>query len=265
MRRCEKELGTQLFQRTTRTVHLTPDGEQLYERALRLVSDAEETQALFRQSGRQVRGRLRVEAPARMVRCLLAPNLPRLLDAHPDLELELNGSDRLSDLVEAGIDCVVRVGAHAEPSMIARPVAQLPQITCASPGLIERLGMPATPADLAAFPAIHYGGLPSARQEYWELLMDGERLDVPMQGRVSVNNSEGYVACALAGLGAIQAPRYDLRDELASGRLVEILPASPPPAIPVQLLYPSQRRLSRRLHVFMAWVEPLLQAQSELR
>lgn len=264
VQKLEKDLGTQLFQRTTRSVHLTPDGEQLYERALRLVSDAEETRSLFRQSGRQVRGRLRVEAPARMVRRLLAPNLPDLLDAHPGLELELNSSDRLSDLVEAGIDCVIRVGAYADPSMIARPLAQLRQVTCASPVLIERMGMPGTPDALIAFPAIHYGGLPSARHEYWELEADGELLEVPMQGRVSVNNTEGYVACALAGLGAIQAPLYDLRDELASGRLIEILPATPPPSMPVQLLYPPQRRLSQRLRIFISWVEPLLHAQSQV-
>lgn len=264
VQKLERDLGTQLFQRTTRSVHLTPDGEQLYERALRLVSDAEETRSLFRQSGRQVRGRLRVEAPARMVRRLLAPSLPQLLDAHSGLELELNSNDRLSDLVEAGIDCVIRVGAYADPSMIARPLAQLRQVTCASPALIERLGMPVTPDELTAFPAIHYGGLPATHREHWELQFASELLEVPMQGRVSVNNTEGYVACALAGLGAIQAPFYDLRDELASGRLVEILPAAPPPLMPVQLLYPPQQRLSQRLQTFIKWVEPLLQAQSSV-
>lgn len=261
VQKLEQDLGTQLFLRTTRSVHLTPDGEQLYERALRLVSDAEETRSLFRQSGHQVRGRLRVEAPARMVRRLFAPNLPDLLDAHPGLELELNSSDRLSDLVEAGIDCVIRVGIYIDPSMIVRPLAQFRQVTCASPVLIERLGMPTTPNELAAFPAIHYGGLHSARREYWELHADGKLLEVPMQGRVSVNNTESYVACAITGMGAIQAPFYDLRDELASGRLIEILPATPPPPMPVQLLYPPQRRLSQRLRIFMRWVEPLLQAQ----
>src|SRR5690606_2656361 len=104
-----------------------------------------------------------------------------LLDAHPGLELELNSSDRLSDLVEAGIDCVIRVGAYVDPSMIARPLTQLRQVTCASPALIERFGMPATPAALAAFPAIHCGGLPSARREYWELQADRGLLEVPMQ------------------------------------------------------------------------------------
>src|SRR5690606_21556010 len=179
VQKLEQDLGTQLFQRTTRSVHLTPDGEQLYERALRLVSDAEETQSLFRQSGRQVRGRLRVEAPARLVRRLLAPNLPDLLDEHPGLELELNSNDRFSGLVEDGIDCVVRVGAYADPGMIVRPLAQLRQVTCASPALIERLGMPTTPAALATFPAVHYGGLPSARPEYWELQADGGLIEAP--------------------------------------------------------------------------------------
>lgn len=260
VQRLERALATELFQRTTRSVRLTPDGEQLQERALRLLADADETRSLFAQDGHRARGRLRVEAPARMVSGLLAPALPALLDAHPQLDLELNSSDRLSDLVEAGIDCVLRVGRVVDAPLVAHPLGTLAQLTCASPQLVDRLGLPSSPTELARYPAVHYGGLPPGGRDDWELQHAGGLVLVPMSGRVSVNSTESYIACALAGLGAIQAPAYDLRAELAAGRLVPLLPQSPPPGLPVQVMYPSQRRLSHRLRVFIDWLAPLLAA-----
>lgn len=257
VQRLERELGAPLFLRTTRRVRLSADGELLYERALGLLADAEETRGLFGQrSG--ARGRLRVEAPSRMVRKLLAPALPSLLAVHPALELELNSNDHRSALLEAGIDCVIRVGAAIDTALVARPLGHLRMATCASPALVARLGLPQQPQALAGYPAIHYGGLPIGRPEHWDLSCD---VVVPMQGRLSVNNTESYVACACEGLGAIQAPAYDLRDELQSGRLVELLPEFAPPPLPVHALYPAQRRASRRLNAFLDWVAPLLTEQ----
>ena len=135
VQKLERMLGAPLFLRTTRRVRLSADGELLYERALGLLADAEEARTLFGQRG-GARGRLRVEAPSRMVRRLLAPALPALLDAHPALELELNSNDHRTALVEAGIDCVIRVGAPAEASLVARPLGLLRIATCASPQLI---------------------------------------------------------------------------------------------------------------------------------
>ena len=258
VQKLERTLGAPLFLRTTRRVRLTADGELLYERALGLLADAEEARTLFGQRG-GARGRLRVEAPSRMVRRLLAPALPALLDAHPALELELNSNDHRTALVEAGIDCVIRVGAPAEASLVARPLGLLRIATCASPQLVERLGTPQTPDDLARYPAIHYGGLPIGRTEHWDLAGDAA---VPMQGRLSVDNTESYIACACEGLGVIQAPAYDLREELHDGRLIELLPAFAPPPISVQALYPAHRRASSRLNAFMDWASPLIAAQA---
>ena len=258
VQKLERTLGAPLFLRTTRRVRLTADGELLYERALGLLADAEEARTLFGQRG-GARGRLRVEAPSRMVRRLLAPALPALLDAHPALALELNSNDHRTALVEAGIDCVIRVGAPADAALVARPLGLLRIATCASPQLIERLGLPQTPDDLARYPAIHYGGLPIGRAEHWDLAGDAA---VPMQGRLSVDNTESYIACACEGLGVIQAPAYDLREELHDGRLLELLPAFAPPPISVQALYPSHRRASSRLNAFIDWVSPLIAEQA---
>lgn len=258
VQKLERQLGAPLFLRTTRRVRLSADGELLYERALGLLADAEEARTLFGQRG-DARGRLRVDAPSRMVRRLLAPALPALLEAHPGLELELNSNDHRTALVEAGIDCVIRVGAPVEASLVARPLGMLRIATCANPRLVERLGLPQAPGDLARYPAIHYGGLPIGRPEHWDLAGDD---NVPMHGRVSVDNTESYIACACEGLGVIQAPAYDLREELLDGRLVELLPAFAPPPVPVHVLYPAHRRASSRLNAFIEWVSPLIAEQA---
>ena len=255
----EREMGTPLFLRTTRSVRLTADGELLYERALSLLADAEETRHLFALSAHCARGRLRVEAPSRMVRRLLVPALPALLATHPELALELNSNDHRTALVEAGVDCVIRVGAIQDTSLVARPLGVLRIATCASPVLVAKLGMPHAPEELARFPAIHYGGLPHARAQHWELAGAPE---IPMQGRLSVDNTESYIACALADLGVIQAPAYDLREELARGALVELLPRHAPPPVPVHVLYPAHRRASSRLNAFIDWAASLIAEQA---
>ena len=258
VQKLETGLGTRLLQRTTRQVRPTADGEQLYERAMRLLADAEETQTLFRQQGTQARGRLRVEVPARIARLIIAPALPGLMAQHPELEIELNSSDRISDLVEAGIDCVLRVGAAGAPHLAARPLGELRMVTCASPALVARFGMPASPDELSRFPAIHYGPMPSGGQDEWELGIKGQRHHVPMRGRMAVNNTESYVACCIAGLGVIQAPAYDVQVEIASGNLVELLEHHPPAPLSLQVFYPGQHGQSRRLRIFIDWLAALM-------
>ena len=258
VQKLETGLGTRLLQRTTRQVRPTADGEQLYERAMRLLADAEETQTLFRQQGTQARGRLRVEVPARIARLIIAPALPGLMAQHPELEIELNSSDRISDLVEAGIDCVLRVGAAGAPHLAARPLGELRMVTCASPALVARFGMPASPDELSRFPAIHYGPMPSGGQDEWELGIKGQRHHVPMRGRMAVNNTESYVACCIAGLGVIQAPAYDVQAEIASGNLVELLQDHPPAPLSLQVFYPGQHRQSRRLRIFIDWLAAVM-------
>ena len=267
VQKLETGLGTRLLQRTTRQVRLTADGEQLYERAMRLLADAEETQTLFRQHGTQARGRLRVEMPARITRLIIAPALPSLMAKHPDLEIELNSSDRISDLVEAGIDCVLRVGATGAPHLAARSLGTLRLATCASPELVARHGMPNTPDELSRFPVIHYGPLPSGGQDEWELEMAGQRQSVPMRGRIAVNNTETYIACCIAGMGVIQVPAYDVQAEIAAGRLVELLEHHPSEPLSLQVFYPGQHRQSRRLRVFIDWLAEVMApyAQTEFQ
>ena len=257
VQKLEHHLGARLFQRTTRRVHPTSDGALLLARCRTFLSDAGEVEQLFR-SGERPAGLLRIEVPARMARLQIAPALPGFLAAYPGASIDFGGSDRITDLVGEGIDCVLRVGDPGAVNLAARSLGQLRQATCAAPALLAQHPPVRRVADLAALPAIHFGRHPLTRPESLEFLVGDAVAVQPMHGRVAVGNAETYIACALAGLGVIQVPRYDIADQLQDGLLVELLPGCPPPGLPLNALYPPQHRGSRLLHAFIDWLEALM-------
>ncbi|SEF31819.1 LysR family transcriptional regulator [Variovorax sp. NFACC27] len=254
----ETRLGSRLLHRTTRRVGLTPDGEVMLERARALVADMEDVEQQFLPAHGQVSGRLKVDVPSRIARRLIAPALPEFFGRHPAIELELGSSDRAVDLVLEGVDCALRVGPMASSSLVARPLGHFTLINCASPAYLVRHGTPRTPADLPQHIAVNYASPTSGRAAPWEWLRDGEIATLRMRSQVAANNAETYIACALAGLGLIQIPAYDVREHLAAGELVEVLPDARAKPLPVQLVYPHRRNLSRRMQAFAGWLETVL-------
>lgn len=254
----EARLGTRLLARTTRSVTPTPDGMAFYDHCKRLVADVEEAEALFRHDRGNPRGLLRVDMPGRIGRLLVAPALPAFLDRYPEIGIELGVTDRAINLIEDGIDCVLRVGPLSDSGLIARRMGELAIINVASPAYLARHGVPHGPADLPGHEAVRYASPSSGRVEAWEW-MEGDRtrtMDLP--GRVSVNSAEALVACCLAGLGLIQVPAYDVRHHIEVGELVEVMPRYRAEPMPMALLYPHRKHLSRRLQVFADWLESVM-------
>ncbi len=254
----ENRVGARLLHRTTRKVALTQDGAAFYERCIRLISDVEETESLFRQSGAQPSGKLRIDVPGRIGRLIIAPALAGFLDDHPQIDIDLGMTDRAVNLIEESADCVLRVGPLHDSTLIARPIGKLVLINVASPGYLVRHGTPRTPSDLADHRAVNYASPSTGRVEPWEWTAAGELHAVAMRGRVAVNSAEGYIACCLAGLGLIQIPAYDVRQHLDAGELVEVMPDYRAEPLPMTLLYPHRQHLSRRVQVFADWLEALL-------
>jgi len=254
----EARLGARLLNRTTRRVSLTQDGEALLERGMALVADSEELEQLFRPQAQALRGRLRVDLPSRIARRQVAPALPAFFARHPGIELDLGSSDRAIDLVHEGIDCALRVGEMASSSLVARPLGSFRMINCASPAYLALHGAPRQPADLPRHLAVNYASPGSNRAAAWEWVEEARPGTLAMPAQVSVNNAETYIACCLAGLGLIQIPAFDVREHLEAGALVEVLPEWPAPSMPVQIVYPHRRHLSRRLQVFVDWASALL-------
>ena len=266
VQRLEARLGARLLHRTTRRVSLTQDGRVFHERCRDLLADAEEVEALFQEHPEALTGRIRVDLPSRMARFRILPALPEFLARHPALEVELGSTDRAVDLVREGYDCVVRVGAVGDSGLIARRVGEFQLVNCASPAYLERHGTPRGLPDLAARHfLVHYAGVLGQKADGWEYQAGGAWKELPMRGLVTVNNAESYVAACLAGLGLIQTPRDTLEPELAAGRLREVLPRLRARPMPVTLLYPHRRQLSRRVRTFLDWLEARVRAPLPFR
>lgn len=250
----ENHLGTQLLHRTTRRVQLTQDGMIYYERAKDLLSNLDELDGLFHHDPSSISGKLRVDMPVGVARNLVMPRLPAFLHQYPGLELELSSSDRLVDLIREGFDCVVRVGTLKDSGLIARPLGKLTQINCASPQYLARFGYPENLEDLASHAVVHYAVNLGTRSQGFEIATNNGPRWIKTGGMLTVNSTETYHAACLAGLGIIQVPRVGVREALRAGTLVEVLPQYRAEPMPVSLLYPHRRNLSRRVHLFMEWL-----------
>lgn len=257
----ESFLGTRLLHRTTRKVQMTHDGLAVYERSKDLLADFDELKMLFSNQQDQLRGRLRVDVPTAIARDVLIPNLPTFLREHPQLEIELSSTDRRVDIVREGFDCVLRVGTLNDSSLIARPIGEYRLINCAAPKYLASYGTPTSLDDLANHQLIHYTptlGSKSSGFEYWDVATDSEK-SIAMQGSLTVNNADSYSGACVAGLGIIQAPEAGVREHIAHGRLIEILPEYQASPMPVSLIYANRRHLPKRAQVFMAWLTEIMQ------
>ncbi len=258
IRELEERLGVRLLNRTTRHVSATPDGAAFHERCVRLLAEVEETEGFFQSVDARPAGRLTVDVPGRIGRLIIIPELPDFITRYPGIELTLGVTDRAVKLIEEQVDCALRVGPLEDSTLIARRIGALELINCASPAYLARHGVPETIADLDRHRAVLYASPTTGRVEEWEWVERDTTRTRLIAGDIIVNGAEAYIAGALAGLGLIQIPAYDVRDHLARGELVEVLPAYRPAPLPMNLLYPHRRHASRRLCAFMDWVTPLL-------
>ena len=157
-------------------------------------------------------------------------------------------------IIPESFHCVVRVGQLKDSGLVARPIGKLTMINCASPDYLARFGYPDNLADLASHAVVHYALNLGSRPQGFEYLDDKTSAWVKTGGVITVNTTETYQAACLAGLGIIQVPRVGVKALLKSKQLVEILPQYRAAPMPVSLLYPHRRNLSRRVHLFMEWL-----------
>ena len=257
IKQLEARLHVRLLQRTTRQVTPTLDGQAYYQRCVRLLADLEETESVFTSAAQQPAGKLRIDMHSTLGMQFVMPVLDQFCARHPLITLEIGMGDRLVDLVREGVDCVLRVGELSDSSMVARRVALLEQVTCASPAYLAAHGTPQTLADLASQRAVNFFSAQTGKVWPFDFKFGGQVHGVALPGTVSVNNADAYHACCRAGMGLIQAPRYHLEQALAAGELVEVLAHMRPDPLPVSVMYPHHRQLSPRVRVFADWVASL--------
>ena len=266
----EAHLGVRLMHRTTRRLSLTPDGAAYYERCVRILADVDETESSLQNGSKKPHGKLRVDMPGAIGRTIVIPALCEFHERYPDIDLQLGFSDRPVDLLQEGVDCVVRVGALQDSSLVARRIGLFECVTCAAPDYLQRAGEPQTIDELGRFQAVNYFSSRTGRIINFDFLVDGKEVEVKMPGSVSVNDAEAYVTCALEGFGLIQAALFMVLPHLRSGALKEVLPAWKPLPMPISAVYPHSRHLSPKVRVFVDWIAevfdrcPLLSGRQSL-
>ncbi|HEY0505501.1 MAG TPA: LysR substrate-binding domain-containing protein [Lysobacter sp.] len=251
IRELETRLGTRLLQRTTRVVRATLDGEAYYHRCLGILDDIEDADGAFQ--GATPKGLLRVEVQGTIARHFLVPALPEFFARYPGIELAMSESDRWVDLVQEGVDCALRWGKLRDSELVARQVAVLDRLTCATPAYLEKHGTPSAIDDLHGHVAVGIRSITSGLVTPLEFVVGHDLRAVSLPCTLSVTGTESYLAGIRLGLGLAQVPRFHVEDDLRRGTLVEVLAATPPPSMPVSLLYSRTRQLSPRVRVFLDW------------
>ncbi|HSI61106.1 MAG TPA: LysR family transcriptional regulator [Ideonella sp.] len=260
----EAHLRTRLLNRTTRRVTVTPDGAAYYDRAVRLLSEVDELESSMSQANANPRGRLRVDVGSSVARLLVIPALQEFHDKYPEIQLDLGVSDRSIDLLSENVDCVLRAGALADESLVARRIGEFHFFTAASPRYVKRRGLPRHPQELEdQHHVVGYFNARTGKVYPFDFSKDGERIEVTGRYQVAVNDSNAYVTAGLNGLGIVQTASFMVQNHVASGELVPVLSDWSSDPLPIHVVYPPNRHLSNKTRVFVDWVADLF-ARSDL-
>lgn len=253
--RLEASLGVKLFHRTTRQVSLTPDGERLFRRCQRLLAEVEELHAEASGVRAGASGTLRIDLPIVLGRRLVLPVLAEMTRSHPGLSVDVRLQDGYTDLVKEGIDVALRVGELKDSSLVSRRFGAQNMVLVASAAYLERRGTPRRLDQLAGHDAILFRMPSSGRDRPWQFRQRGQPVELHPVSRVRVNDGEGVVEAARLGLGIGQVPEYFVREWLAAGELVELLPSARPAPMPLSIVYPGARLVPQRVRAFIEAME----------
>ncbi len=252
VRELEGELGVRLLSRTTRRHSLTEIGRQYYERCKFILGEIKAAEAGTEAMRASPRGKLRINAPVSFGSMKLAPALAEYLAAYPEVAIDLTLNDRVVDLVDEGYDAAIRIGDLADSSLVARRLAPYRMMICASPEYLDRSGMPATPADLASHQCLGFSHW--NKRSGWRLPGSDAGELAMRKSRFQSNNGQALRTMALAGFGVVMQPEVLLGEDVAAGRLVEILEDFWPSPLPMHLLYPRDRQAVPKLTTFIEFM-----------
>ncbi|WP_019939844.1 LysR family transcriptional regulator [Bordetella sp. FB-8] len=257
IKRLEKHLQTRLLNRSTRNLSLTPEGERYYHRCREILELIDDTESGLLGSVERPQGRLRVDMPGGIAHAVILPQLRQFQQRYPDIYLMIGVNDRQVDLIQEGVDCVIRTGSLDDSTLVARSLGELRWITCAAPSYLAEHGVPEVLEDLQRHRAVHYFSSTKRRGVDLHFVEEGIGIAVSVPGTVAVNETELYIKLCLDGCGLMQLAEILVTDLLQTGELVEVLAHRRPAPVPVSLLYPHQRFLSPAMRAFTDWTTEL--------
>jgi DNA-binding transcriptional LysR family regulator len=246
----EARLGVRLFNRSTRRLALTEEGQRYYDQALPLL---EGFSALVDQvTGEQTapRGLLRVSVPVTFGEMKLSPLIPKFLALNPEMQIDLQMSDRMIDMLEEGIDVVIRIGGVDDSSLVAKSIATLPLVLCASPAYLDEFGRPTTASAVAHHNCIIDSNFRIGK--HWPMISpEGQTSSIEVSSRVAANSPRAVKEIAIASGGIGMIPRFIVEDELRQGTLEEVLPGYTTLEFGLFAIYPHRRYLSKKVRSFI--------------
>jgi DNA-binding transcriptional LysR family regulator len=245
----EKSLGARLINRTTRQLSLTEIGAAFYEHCARVIQEAEEAELLVGRLHSEPRGVLKLTAPVAFATLHVASALPEFLAQYPEVQVDLTLSDRLFDLAEEGYDLSIRIARTLPPNVVARQLAPINRVVCATPGYFEKHGVPATPQALASHNCIVYTH--ANPDLIWRFRGAEGEIVVPVRGNLRLNDDEAAWQAVLGGLGVSILPTFIVGEDLQAGTLKTVLSQYVPVEQNLYALYLPNRHLSAKVRVFI--------------
>ena len=253
----EERLGVRLLNRSTRRLDPTPLGQSYYESSLRLLNEVEQVEQGIAGQTSEPRGTVRVSAPLSFAVAHLGCLLPEFLQRYPQVSVEVDLSDRSVDLLGEGYDLALRIGVLEDSTLIARRLAAVERVYCASPGYLERKGTPSRPEDLVTHDWLPYG---HGRQVQWRFLEQGKLRTVTVCGRMRANNGELLRDAAVKGMGITYLPTFIVGEALAAGQLVPVLQDFVTEPLQLSAVYPQHRQSARPVQALIEFMRERLSA-----
>lgn len=246
----EDDLGARLFARTTRKLSLTEAGQVYYERASSIINAVDEAKLALSQLGAPS-GILRVTVPSGLGRELVVTAVPAFLEKYPAIKIILSMTDRVVDIVDAGIDVAIRVGRQKDSSLKARKIGESKRIVCASPEYLKQSGFPKTPADLESHNCITFRDHPG--HNVWKFRNKNGPIEIRVTGSFFAKSADALVAAAVAGIGLVLLPDWNMGTELRQKQLRLVLPNydAVPDTSPVWAVHSHQRHVPPKIRVFI--------------
>ncbi len=253
LQRLEGRLGTRLLNRTTRQISLTEAGEGFFERVVAILAGVEEAEAYVARRSTDARGLLKISAPTSFGRMHIAPHLVKFMKANPGLSLNLDLSDRFVDIVSGGFDLAIRIGELPDSTLVARKLAPVRRILCASPKYLQKAGSLNKLEDLD-----HHSLIAPHNQGPWKLEGDEGLVTYRPNSTLQTNSSEVVRETVLAGLGIALRSTWDIGEELSSGKLKRVLPSySSSKGLGIYAVYPSRNFLPAKVRLFIDYMAEL--------
>lgn len=258
--RLEGRLGVRLLNRTTRSLRPTAEGAALYPRARRLLAELAEMEAEVSKARAQPHGHMRVDLPPALGRLRVLPALPQFLARWPDLHLQVDLRDRIADLADEGIDAAVRTGQVEGSGLAVRRVGTARFVTCAAPAYLERAGVPQHPEDLLRHNCLRFAPSQSGRPREWRFGRGNAARQLPVQGNLVLNHTEGLADAAIHGNGIVQVLDFVIADAIRDGLLRPVLGDWDSADLPISLVYLHGPLRSANVRAFGDFISGLLGA-----